>query len=58
MAKKLYSNDIQQLYNVVVSLKDLKQDLDLFVYLSIAKVTIEKYEKIMPIIINFKKQEK
>ena len=57
-AKKLYSNDVQQLYNVVTSLKDLKQDSDLFSYLSTAEATIEKYKKIMPITTDVKEQEK
>ena len=35
-------------------LKDLKQDLDLFPYLSTAERTIEKYKKIMPIIADVK----
>ena len=57
-AKKLYSNDIQQLYNVVAGLKDLKQDSDLFSYLSTAEATIENYKKIMPITVDVKEQEK
>ena len=41
----------------MVSLKDLKQDLDLLTYLSTIEVTIEKYKKIMPITINVKKMK-
>ena len=40
------------------SLKDLKQDSDLFSYLSTAKTTTEQYKKIMPITNDIKAQEK
>ena len=44
--------DVKKLYT------NLKQDSNLFSYLSIAKATIEKYKNIMPIIADAKEQEK
>src|SRR6516165_9452782 len=49
-ARKLYTNDIQRLYNVVHNVVNLKQqDSDMVSYLGKVQATMEEFKQILPI---------